>query len=99
NASGFLSDGKPSYLDASVFSDIFVDILSDKSAPSVINSIKNNLPALTVGNTDLQKIVEIYLQQANGDLQRFKMLIEDWYDESMGRVSGWYKKQAAWILF
>lgn len=36
-------------------------------------------------------------QEADGDITRFRKSIEDWYDDHMDRVSGWYKRHVRWI--
>jgi hypothetical protein len=40
----------------------------------------------------------LYIEQANGDLQRFRLLTENWYNDTMERVGGWYKRQTNRIL-
>lgn len=39
------------------------------------------------------------LRDARGDIERLRSGIEQWYDEQMARVSGWYKRWAQWRLF
>jgi len=45
----------------------------------------------------------LYLQsiwaEAQGDIDRFKALLENWFDETMDRATGWYKKYTQRILF
>lgn len=94
---------KPAYLTASAFSDILLDILSDRkscttSAPITMNDIKSFVSGLAE-NPELKSILNFYIEQANGDIQKFKLLIENWFDETMERVSGWYKRQTTKILF
>jgi hypothetical protein len=94
---------KPAYLNADVFSDILIDILgSEKTTrtnePALMKDIASYVQTNFADRPDLQKILGIYIEQANGDLQRFKLLIENWYDDTMKRVSGWYKRQANRIL-
>lgn len=92
---------KPAYLSADVFSDILMDVLSKKStAPVLMKDIKNNLSELgALGmNPELKNILTIYINQANGDMVRFKGLLEDWYNQQMDRVRGWYKRQTNRIL-
>ncbi len=36
---------------------------------------------------------------ANGDLAVAKQNIEAWYEATMERVSGWYKRRSRWLLF
>ncbi len=48
---------------------------------------------------ELFEIFSVLLDQSNGDLLRLKKLVENWYNEMMDRVSGWYKKQTHQVLF
>jgi hypothetical protein len=34
---------------------------------------------------------------AGGDIAKFRTSVENWYDDHMDRVSGWYKRRTAWI--
>ncbi|XZF15977.1 hypothetical protein ACTHGU_07555 [Chitinophagaceae bacterium MMS25-I14] len=91
---------KPAYLSAATFSDILLDIIKGtKEAPVIIDDVQQFVNTQLAGNPSLQKILNIYIEQSNGDMQRFKLLVENWYDTTMERVSGWYKKQANRILF
>ena len=36
---------------------------------------------------------------ASGDAAKLREQIEAWFNSSMDRVSGWYKRRAQWILF
>jgi hypothetical protein len=95
---------KPAYLSSATFSDILIDLLSPQTGrPVLLKDISANINRKALDNADpfnkeAAKILNIYAAQANGDLQRFKLLIENWYDDTMDRVSGWYKKQASRIL-
>jgi hypothetical protein len=96
---GFLSK-KPAYLPANVFSNILLDILKpDSGITPDLADITRAIGNKDSLNEDLRSILNIYIQQANGDIQRFRLIIEKWYDDTMERVSGWYKRQANRILF
>jgi hypothetical protein len=95
---------KPAYLTASAFSDILFDVLSNRqteinATPVLMNDIKTFVSNQLQNNPGLKSILNMYIQQANGDVQKFKLLLEDWFDDSMNRVSGWYKRQATKVLF
>lgn len=95
---------KPAYLTSSAFSDILFDVLSKRSSeinamPVLMNDIKTFVSNLPEKNKELKSILNIYIEQANGDVQKFKLLLEDWFDDTMNRVSGWYKRQATKVLF
>jgi hypothetical protein len=94
---------KPAYLSSDSFSDILIDILSEQKStttgtPVLMKDISAYVNDKLNNNSELKKILGIYIEQANGDLQRFKLLVEKWYDGTMDRVSGWYKKQATRVL-
>ncbi|MDR6941684.1 hypothetical protein [Mucilaginibacter pocheonensis] len=95
---------KPAYLPADAFSNIMIDLLSPSlGRPVLLSEIgdtiinKANDPSDPL-STETAGILKIYIDRANGDLVRFKLLLEDWYNEGMERVTGWYKKQASKIL-
>jgi hypothetical protein len=40
------------------------------------------------------------LDNADEDIEKARKLLEDWYDNSMQRVTGWYKRETqAWLFF
>ena len=94
---------KPAYLSADNFSNILIDVLGINKTTGA-----NQLPSMSditsfvkdklTDNLELQKILNVYIAQANNDVLQFKTLVENWYDSTMNRVSGWYKKQANRIL-
>jgi hypothetical protein len=46
----------------------------------------------------LQHIQQLYIN-AQKDTDRFKALLENWFNETMNRASGWYRRQTQSILF
>lgn len=46
----------------------------------------------------LQQIQQLYTD-AQKDIDRFKNLLENWFNQTMDRATGWYKRQTQWILF
>ncbi len=98
----FFKNEKPAYLSADVFADILLDVLNPKKGalPQLIDIAEAVQKGTTHPdlNAELKQIITLYIQQASGDLQRFRMLIEGWYNDTMDRVGGWYKRQANRIL-
>jgi hypothetical protein len=45
----------------------------------------------------LNHLKQLYID-AQKDIDRFKVLVENWFDETMERTTGWYKRQTQWIL-
>ena len=62
-------------------------------------------PAITLSSglipileKDAVQILQMHLKNSQYDFDTFTKKIEDWYDDSMNRVSGWYKRQTQFIL-
>ncbi len=96
---------KPAYLTAAIFADILIDVLTPNTDgnPVLLKDIKNTIAERAGNEADplnegVAKILNIYAAQANGDIQKFRALVEAWYAETMNRVSGWYKKQTFRVL-
>jgi hypothetical protein len=45
------------------------------------------------------KILSMHLKNSVYDIEAFSKKLGDWFDDSMNRVSGWYKRQVQVILF
>ncbi len=48
---------------------------------------------------DTLKILKLHLDQSYQNLEEFSKKIENWFDDSMNRVAGWYKRQTQFLLF
>ena len=60
---------------------------------------KNTAPPLAIIDRDTWQILQMHLQNSYYDIGQFERKIESWFDDSMNRVSGWYKRQSQLILF
>ncbi len=98
----------PSYIPAANFALALLDIAargpSDPNAPSQPNSAPLSLALVrqrisTLGNPAVQRALLAAIDSANGDFDRARANIEKWYDSTMDRVSGWYKRSTQWALF
>jgi hypothetical protein len=68
------------------------------SAPGMsLATLKSSLDAVASPNP-LQKVVLTALGTAQGDLDKVRKTIEDWYDGTMDRVSGWYTRRTGRYL-
>jgi len=98
----------PSYIPAKSFALALMDIAargpetdavsSHPGAPVIsLESIRMNITNLK--NEYVQRALLTAIDAAQGDLNALQKNLEDWYDSSMDRVSGWYKRSTHWILF
>lgn len=98
----------PSYIPAKSFALALMDMAargratdSASSSPGSeaisLQSIRDNV--LNLGNERVQRVLLTAVDTAQGDLDRVQANLEAWYDSSMDRVSGWYKRSTQWVLF
>jgi hypothetical protein len=62
-----------------------------------LKSVEANTMLLPEGR--LKQAMLVALGEAKGDLDRARTSLEAWFDGTMDRVSGWYKRETQWILF
>lgn len=85
---------QPSYLSASSFRDALLDSTRVLDA----GGLQEGLDRLPAGG-QVQKVLTSLARSVQYDEGRFRTAIEQWYDRSMERVSGWYKRNTQIMLF
>jgi hypothetical protein len=86
----------PSYLSARTFSRAFVDaVIPDDRGTTTLTTAKAAVEKLT--DEPLRKHLLRLLEEANGDIATVRREMEEWYDDHMARVGGWYKRHVRWI--
>ncbi len=98
----YLSSGsffnRPSYLDPGEFSKALVDSLKGNSKkPNLLEKIKETISKLPE-DSDTKKHLQSLLEDASDDIQHFRLLLENWFDSTMKRVIGWYKRKTQFLL-
>jgi hypothetical protein len=83
---------KPSYLPSDVFTSVVFDLAPGETAAT--STLDARIAALP--SPELRKIITT-LRQEVGD-ERLRARLERWYDDSMERVSGWYKRRVQLAL-
>jgi hypothetical protein len=105
-----LADGRklPSYIPSRNFALALMDIAargpgtdevsSDPQSPMIsLDTVRMNV--MNLNSPFVQRALLIAIDSAQGDLNKAQKNIEAWYDSSMDRVSGWYKRSTYWVLF
>jgi hypothetical protein len=89
----------PSYLSSRTFARALIDVVAqDAQGKTTITGIRKAVLGMDDKST-LKKRLLILLRDAGDDLDRFRLSLEQWYDDQMARVSGWYKRHVRWISF
>jgi len=101
--------GEPAYLTAQNFAKVFIDLLrGDNFQPGqsqnpliqqALNEKKTLWGDRAKISTETLSYIKSIWADAQGDVEKFRTLLEQWFDDTMERASGWYKKQTQVILF
>jgi len=90
----------PSYLTATDFSKALIDSVKDKGfvESTALAKVHTGLNEFFPEDSETKKHILSLLSDANNDLEKFKILVENWYDSTMERAIGWYKRKTQLIL-
>lgn len=87
-----------------------IDVNNDKLSPAIA-AIRSQLslnatetyvinPEDTVQlNADTTLFLQSLWKESGADIEKFKKKLEGWFDDTMERTSGWYKRYVKYILF
>ncbi|WP_013322419.1 hypothetical protein [Gloeothece verrucosa] len=93
----------PSYIKAKTFSEAFLSTLSEteENFPKDIKTLKNNIEQSPLINKSLKesllslvKIAEFKVKEGQNAVLQFQKELEIWFDDSMARAAGAYKRNA-----
>jgi hypothetical protein len=108
-ADDWLLSSHPAYISKETFSKVVIDLLRGKHAMPGDDFKQQIQASLTAKILQWDSSVRIenntgtYLNSvwadSQGDLQKFKVYLEQWFDQMMERTTGWYKKYTQVILF
>jgi len=92
------ADGKKVYQDAAINANHVREFLA-------LAGVKNDfeIPAghhlNTTVDEDFVQVLNLHFSEANQKIEDFKIHLEDWFNNTMDRVSGWYKRNnQVWLL-
>jgi len=97
----------PSYISQENFSKTLIDILKKYDYPDSVSDLqKINKKLEELGKkedgseweSDTVKLINSFLNDAKDDLDKFKESLEKWFNDTMDRASGWYKRQTQLII-
>jgi len=99
--------GLPSYIPATSFAKALLDMAANGTdgeqavgAEMTVEAIRARLmDPRTPMNGRVRRVLLHAIDTAQGDLEQAKKNLEDWFNDSMDRVSGWYKRSTQWVVF
>jgi hypothetical protein len=88
----------PSYIPSRSFALAIMGIvLPDSSGSASVDAFRQAI--MRIENPPVKKALLAMLGAAQGDLNKFRDNIENWFNSTMDRVSGWYKRRSQLIVF
>jgi hypothetical protein len=90
----FKGDNGPSYIPSQTFTLVLLDLISpvDPSRPRTGTEIQAAIEK--VPNKEVQTSLKVLWEEAQHEIGAFEESIEIWFNNSMERVSGWYKRKS-----
>jgi hypothetical protein len=88
----------PSYISATSFSAAIIDLLVPNAAgQTTMAQVQDGIDTLPEWMPTLKQSLQTLAANAGEDIDLFRTSVENWYDDHMSRVSGWYKRHVAKI--
>ncbi len=90
---------KPSYISARMFAAALFDIVApaDTAQPRTSQSLRAGVSQIS--DAKLRATLLNMIDAAGGDVDAARLKVEHWFDDTMARVTGWYKRMAQKIIF
>ncbi len=94
-------DHKPSYIPPKNFTLALMDVMSGSTGkpPTDNKLLLQSFEAGHFANTEAGKTIILLLNEAGNDAKMARESIENWYNDAMDRVGGWYKKTTQMMIF
>ena len=92
----------PSYIPSGHFAYVVLDLVAEAGGQTSAGELDlNNVLAGTssLDNKRLAKMVQFAVNNSGGDVDKARSFLESWFNASMDRVSGWYRRDTQTILF
>jgi hypothetical protein len=108
-----VNKGKPSYVPSRSFALTLLNIVAPEglSIPDTsktplgpgsnsLQALRERISKLPKGDVaaPIQQALIAFIDDAQGDANRLRANVEDWYNASMDRVAGWYKRRVQVII-
>ncbi len=83
----------PSYMSAETFQSILMDVILKGDDVTKLEERLEQLP-----DEDLKNVLKQLLRESGGQMDLFRLEVQNWYNNVMDRAAGWYKRYTQKIL-
>jgi hypothetical protein len=92
---------RPSYIPSRTFVLAVLDSLGKENGagfPQTVEDARKGALKIAEKNPDVGRALLALVDEAEGDFEKLKHNITHWFDSSMQRVSGWYRRKAETVI-
>lgn len=95
-----LGSNLPAYIPSRNFALALLDVISSDGTrgAGALNLESVKATAMTLPDGRLRQAILVALAEGENDIDQVRTSLEAWFDGTMDRVSGWYKRETQWIL-
>ncbi len=91
--------GRPSYLSAENYSKALIDSIKiDDPEFNLMATVEIGLESKLKEVPETRKHIESLIKDANNDPIKFKILLENWFNDTMERSTGWFKQTTQIVI-
>jgi len=83
----------PSYIPSETFALALIDVIVNLDSAALQGAKDFETLIKNVPSADVQRVLTLLAAEAGQDGQKLKQNIENWFNNSMDRVAGWYKRK------
>ncbi len=85
---------RPSYIPSQAFAITLLDIVT-KDHSVQFDKLEEGVN--NVGNERVRHVLQLFVNRAGGKIENVQASLEQWFNDSVERISGWYKRRIQWI--
>lgn len=92
---------RPSYIPSRTFVLTVLDSLGQANGsgfPATVAEVKAGVAKIAEVNPQVGRALMALVDEADGDLEKVKQNVTTWFDSSMQRVSGWYRRKVETVI-
>ncbi len=87
---------RPSYIPSRHFATALLDIVAPENSSKTLQELRDSLSRIE--NKDARKALLSIMDTAGADAQKLRENFEQWFNDTMDRVAGWYKRKTQIIV-
>lgn len=88
--------GRPSYIPSRIFAIALLDIIPQGTKPETFRELRESFTK--INNQKTKEALLAIIDNSHHNLDEAKKNIENWFDDQMDRVSGWYTRDVQFII-